>query len=198
MQATSSIEPADSRAASVLLAIADELTAVDFEARSPVWEGSAYMKISNARGALCELTIADGGTVTWDYRSRDGRHIHPDQITGIVLDLLNPGHDQHPVAIPAHQPDVTLKGAVGRALAGHGLQVTLKLLDRDDDFYEAYAEIEVTNPADPARGTARVTDDGDLSWQCTACGPDGGITPAEIAATLTRALAGAQHIPCHA
>jgi hypothetical protein len=97
--------------------------------------------------------------------------------------------------MPARRPNLTLKGAVGRALAERGLQVTLEVLDRDNDFYEAYAEIQVTNPADPGRGTARVTDDGELSWQCTACGPDDGITPAEIAATLARALARGQHTP---
>jgi hypothetical protein len=177
--------------------MADELTAAGFESRSPIWDGSAYMKITNARGALSDLTITADGTVTWEYRSRDGRHINPDQITGIVLDLLSPASAQHPATMPARHPDLTLKGAAGRALTERGLQVTFELIGQDHDFYEAYAEIQVTNPADPARGTARVTDDGDLSWQCTSRPPEG-ITLAEIAATLARALTRAQHAPCHA
>jgi hypothetical protein len=77
------------------------------------------------------------------------------------------------------------------------MRVSLNLLDQDNDSYEAYAEIQVTNPA-AARGTVRVTDDGDLSWQCRAHGPADGVPPAEIAAILARALARAQHSPCHA
>jgi hypothetical protein len=43
-------EPADtSTAASALLTIADELAASGFGAHSPIWDGSAYMKITNAR-----------------------------------------------------------------------------------------------------------------------------------------------------
>jgi len=187
-----------STAASALLTIADELTATGLAAHSPIWDGSAYLKITNARGALCDLTITTSGTVTWDYRSRHGSHTDPDQITGIVLDLLSPGSDRHPAAAPARHADMTLKGAVGRALAGQGMRVSLNLLDQDNDFYEAYAEIQVTNPADPARGTARVSDDGELSWQCRTHDLVGGITPTEIAATLARALASAHHTPCHA
>jgi hypothetical protein len=83
--------------------IADDLTASGFAAHSPIWDGSAYLTITNARGALCDLTITTSGTVTWEYRSRHGSHINPDQITGIVLDLLSPGSDPHPTAVSARQ-----------------------------------------------------------------------------------------------
>jgi len=200
MSATLSItsdEAAGTAAAASLLAIADELTATGYGTHSPIWDGSAYLKITNARGALCDLTITTSGSLTWDYRSRDGSHVEPDQITGIVLDILSPGTSR-PGAAPTLYPATSLKGAVGQALAAHGLRVTLKLLDQDHDLYETYAEIQVTNPADPARGTVRVTDDGDLTWHCTTHDQVGGITLAEIAATLTRALTQAKHTPCHA
>jgi len=179
--------------AAALLAIADELTTAGFSARSPAWNGSAYLAITNARGALCDLTITTSGTVTWDYRTHHGSHVEPGQITGIVLNLLAPG-TSHAEAAPATRPAASLKGTIGQALAARGLRVTLNLLDQDPDRYETYAEIQITNPADPDRGTVRVTDDGDLHWQCTTRG----ITPANIAATLTRALNEAQHTPCHA
>jgi len=184
-------------AAAALLAIADELTATGYSAQSPIWDGSAYLKITNAKGALCDLTITSNGTLTWDYRTHHGKHIHPDQITGIVLDLLSPGTSRPPGAAPTRHAATSLKSAAGQALAARGLRVTLQLLDQDHDLYEIYAVIQVTNPADPARGTVRVTDDGDLTWHCTTR-QAGGITPADIAATLTRALTQAHHIPCHA
>lgn len=68
-------------AANALTRIADELTGSGFAAHSPVWDGSAYMKITNARGALCDVTITTYGTVTWDYRSCDGSHVDPCLIT---------------------------------------------------------------------------------------------------------------------
>jgi len=202
MSATLSITdhepPGTATAASSLLAIADELTATGYGTHSPIWDGSAYFKIYNARGALCDLTITADGTLTWDYRSLHGSHIHPDQITGIVLDLLSPGTSPPAGAATARHPGATLKSAAGRALAARGLHVTLNLIDQDHDYYETFAEIHITNPADPSRETARVTDDGDLAWQCHIHGQAGGITPAEIAATINRALTRAQHTPCHA
>jgi len=107
----------------------------------------------------------------FEERQRSGLR-RPARSTRIVLDLLNPGTTLR--AAPARHPDATIKGAAGRALAAHGLHVALKLID-------------------PARGTARVTDDGDLSWQCHT--HPAGIIPAEIAATINRALTRAQHTP---
>jgi hypothetical protein len=194
-----SSEPAiASTAAAELLAIADAMAASGFAAHSPVWDGSAYLAITNARDALCDLTITASGTVTWDYRSRHGSHANPGHITGIVLDLLAPGSNHHLAPAPAPRPGSTLKSTTGRALASHGMRVILHLLDQDSDYYETYAEIQVTNPATPARGTVHLTDDGDLHWHCRTRHPAGGITPAEIAATITRALTRAQHAPCHA
>jgi len=194
---TTTSQPAGATtAAAALLAIADDLTTAGFSARSPAWNGSAYLAITNARGALCDLTITATGTLTWDYRSHHGSHVEPGQITGIVLNLLSPGTGQ-PAAAPPPCPAASLKGTVGQALAARGLRVTLNLLDQDHERYETYAEIQITNPASPARGTVRVTDDGDLTWSCTTR-QAGGITPADIAATLTRALTQAQHTPCHA
>jgi hypothetical protein len=46
------------------------------------------------------------------------------------------------------------------------MHVTLDTLDRDETFYEIYAEVAITNPAQPHRGTARVTDDGAIWWHC--------------------------------
>jgi len=98
---------------SALLTIADELTASGFGAHSPIWDGSAYLKITSAHGALCDLTITTDSTVTWDYRSHHGSHINPGQITGIVPDLLSPGTGRPPAAVPARDADITLKPGFG-------------------------------------------------------------------------------------
>lgn len=77
MSATLSIT-SNEAAAAALLAIADELTATGYETQSPTWDGSAFLKITNAKGALCDLTITTSGTLTWDYRTHHGSHIHPE------------------------------------------------------------------------------------------------------------------------
>jgi hypothetical protein len=53
-----------------------------------------------------------------------------------------PLHHGQPAAAPAHHADGTLKSAVGRALTGHGIRVTLNLLDQDHDSYVTCAEME--------------------------------------------------------
>jgi hypothetical protein len=201
MSATLSIadtESAETNAATTSLAIADELTAAGYGTQSPIWDGSAYLKIHNARGALCDLTIKTDGTVIWDYRTRDGQHIDPRQLARIALDLLSPRSRQHPAAVPARQPGTTLTSAVAQTLTRHGIRVTPGLTDHDHHTGETYTEIQATSPASPARGTICVTDDGALIWQCRTHPHPGGLTPDDIAATPTRALIGAQHTPCHA
>src|ERR1700683_1523070 len=63
--------------------IADELTAAGYSVHDP-----GCLKIINARGALADLTITESGLLTWEYRSREGSPIDPDQLTGIVTAIL--------------------------------------------------------------------------------------------------------------
>jgi hypothetical protein len=166
--------------------IADELTASGYSVHAP-----DCIKIINARGALSDLTITESGSLTWEYRSCEGNHIDPAQLTGMVSIVLDqPGTDT------AHWPaGAALTSAVGQAVSGRGLEVSLNVLDADTTLDETFSELTITSPAKPERGTVRVTDDGALYWHCHTDDPDNALTHGDIAATLTRALATAGHTP---
>lgn len=172
--------------------IADGLTAHGFDVWSPGGERSRFLKITNVRGTCCELAIGDDGTVTWECRPFSGSATRPAEITGMVLAALGsePRAD-YPSGSSALCPGLTLKGAAGRALRDHGMQVILRVLDCDDAWCEVYAEIEVTDPARSERGTAHVDDDGLVLWESRLSHPASGMTgisAEEIARTIAEAL----------
>lgn len=180
-------------------AIADTLTGSDFDVRSPAWADAVTLKVTNARSAFCELTIGSDGKVTWDYSTYDGRHTSAAHLISIVLDLLSPAWDDTTsiVRLPI-VPDLTLKGVVGRALVEGGMRVALSQPHTDQQFFDAYAEITVTNPAEPGRGAVSVADHGAISWECQVhevAGRSGGLSVNQIAATIIQALS-RTHRPC--
>jgi hypothetical protein len=133
------------------------------------------LKITNARGMFCELSIGDEGSVTWECRPFSGGATRPVAIAGMALAALGsePRADV-PGASPALFPGLTLKGAAGWALREHGMQVVLRVLDCDDARCEVYAEIEVTNPVRRDRGTVHVDDDGLVLWESHLSHPASG------------------------
>ena len=169
--------------ASPLGEIADELTASGYSVHDP-----GCLKIINARGAICDLTMTASGLLTWEYRSSEGSHIDPAQLTSMVTAILD-----HPGIASAHRSSgATITSAIAKAVALDGLRVRLDVLDEDTALYETYSELTIINPAKPDRGTVRVTDDGALYWHSNL---DDGLTHAEVASSITRALAAAGHIP---
>jgi len=181
-------------AADVRLAVADGLTAHDLDVLDPAGEGSQYLKVTNARGALCEIMISEHGSATWEYHPFSGEP-GPAQITAMVLELLGAGNDEDRDASPNRLPGLTLTGIAGQALTERGMRVQLAEAGRDDDLSELYAEIVVSNPARPDRGTARASEDGMIRWECRLSDPatsTRGIDPGEIAGTIARALTGAK------
>jgi hypothetical protein len=174
-------------------AVADGLAHQGFDIRGPAWDRSRYLKITNVRGTWCEITIGENGNVSWEYRSFEGGRTDPGQITGMIMTALGAASAGRGDTSPARYPGLTLKGAVGRALADRGMQVSLERVTRDDHFFETYAEIKVTNPGKPERGQAWVTDDSVICWECqisdTATDVPG-IGLEEITGTIARVLDG--------
>jgi hypothetical protein len=177
--------------ASAMLVIADGLTAEGFDVRSPALDGSSYMKITNVWGTRCELTITDSGIMTWESRSRHGSNADPARLMALAAEFLGARTDN---ASPfGRYSDLALKGAVGQMLVEHGMQVTLQVLGTDQTCFEVYAEIEATNPHQPARGMVRVADDGGIWWECQITEPGvpsgaPGLQLAEIISTIAHAL----------
>jgi hypothetical protein len=182
-------QPADQ----ALLSIADQLTAAGFDIRSPAWEETAYLEITNAPGSLSELTVTSYGTVTWEYRPNHAGYMPPNRPAAIVLSLLDPA--DRPRSIQAEpQADLTLMSLTGRALAGHGLAVTLDVLDVNQTFYDTYSELRITNPVRPERGTASLASDGTIWWECHTnhpATPKPALSLADISAAIVQALASA-------
>jgi len=175
----------------VVSAIANRLTDHDLNIRSPQWEDSHYFKITNTPGVMSDLTISDIGFVEWEYRLCDAGRAHPAHFADLVTGLLG-GAGEHCGGPARRYPDLTLRSTVVRVLTQRGMRALVPSVYRDDVIGEVYSEIEVTNPARPARGRVLLADDNSVRWEChvsgIAAGGIQGIGPEEIAETIARAL----------
>jgi hypothetical protein len=86
----------------------------------------------------------------------------------------------------------------GRALIEGGMRVVFSQPETEQQFFEVYSEIAITNPAEPGRGTVHVADHGAIFWECQvhqAAGRSGGLSINQIATTIAQALS-RTHQPC--
>lgn len=168
------------------LAVAGVLAGSGIEARWPFPADPGCLQITSVPGIRADITIETGGHATWEYRLPDGAVTGPDQIIAMTMELLAagpPDYDDPPV----ERECLTLKGIAGRALHERGLRVQLKIIGQDDENFDVFPEIWVTNPARPGRGMVRADDDGVIRWECHLIGR-GRVSPAEFAATISRIL----------
>jgi hypothetical protein len=166
------------------LAIADELTGHEFEVRDT--EGSRCLKVDNLPGIFCEILVSADGLVELECRPRESSQADPAWTAEVVLRLLGADALVQPATMPAGL--FSFKSVVGQMLDDHGMDVAVKVYQRD---FEVYSLIHVTNPAHPGRGFARVADDGLVLWQCQIREQPGDATapdPADIARTVAQAL----------
>lgn len=176
-----------------LTTIVSMLAADGYGFSIPSWDGEAYLRIDNALQALTDLTITGHGDVTWEYRSFRYPHTSPGRLIGTAVELLDPDHTGPVPAVPAGYRDAPLLGAILYALSGHGFTVTVTETGAGTGRI-----LTVANPGQPYRGSICITSDGELQWNTRAPHhPDGGIPLPDIAATITRALARAQHPATH-
>jgi hypothetical protein len=90
--------------------------------------------------------------------------------------------------MPLYYSDLPVASAVGRDLAGRGLRAQAVVIAADEDNFMLFTGVEVTNPAEPARGVVHLADDPLVIWRCPL-GP-GGLAPAQAAAAILTAAAG--------
>jgi hypothetical protein len=174
-----------------LAAIVKTLASNGYSFSIPAWDGHAYLRISNARQAVTDLTITPHGDVTWEYRSV--RYPCPSErsLIATAIELLDPGTI---TPLPALAPDhlkLTPLGAIRHALAGYGL--TAAITQPDTGIGPL---LTAGNPRKPYRGTITITSDGELTWTTRTRhhpDPDSGLHLREIAAAITRALTRADH-----
>jgi hypothetical protein len=138
------------------------LAAHGFGADSRAWGEVQEIVIFNVTGARSCLDITDSGYAQWHYEPRTGPATDPATLTAIILHIFGA---PPPAASAGAYRAFTLKGAAGRQLQDHGLDVSLQV-DTDLEAFEAATEIEVTSPAQPRRGFVRLNDEGELEWEC--------------------------------
>jgi len=165
------------------------LTAGGLDIWNPAWVGTDYLKITNAPGALSELTISDAGLVTWEFRPFHGSPVDTREIARRAPALLGAS----PAEIssdPTPRPSrVALKDDIAQRLRACGLDVSVHALNVDASG--PYCEITATNPAMPTRGRIQLAEDGMIRWECRVQENDRaqGAKLADIALTISAAVA---------
>jgi hypothetical protein len=101
-------------AQAILSILADSLSDHGLDVRSPVWEQSCSLNLTNVHGSMCEINLTDSGTVIWEYRPFHGTNISPAQAADMVMILLaaDPIYSGQPVE---QQPGWPGAGALSRA-----------------------------------------------------------------------------------
>jgi hypothetical protein len=186
-------ERASSATLKAMRTVADGLTSHALDVSGPEWDGSQYLKITNVRGVLCEVTMREDGSVEWEYLLPHDSQADPAHLTDVVRSVLGEDVTRDRSVLPVRPRSLTLKGMVGWACQQRGLCASLEVVYIDPAFFEVYSEVEVTNPARPARGRVRVSDEPAVRWGCRIADPASripGIGLTEITDTIAGALTG--------
>jgi hypothetical protein len=168
----------------------EELTARGFVMDEPLADGSCQCFITNLRTAQCEMDLLVSGALVWEYMPLAGTP-RPDQAACLVLALLSGTSPASRSLLPASCRGLAPGEAAGRALAACGMAV--RLVDVGYDHDEVSTEVEVANPSEPGRGHVRISDHGNIRWECLfapPAGPAGGLAPLDVAQAIATALAG--------
>lgn len=182
--------------------VAGGLTANGFDVRPPQYRRGTRWSIG-CQGARCALSVSDFGDAEWEYSPRVGRAADPELIAGLVAALLTGQVHGYPREGNGDSRDgITFKGIVGLELKTRGFDVDLEIYE-DPDYFQAWAEIAVTNPGSTQDAIVYVADDGSITWtrgywaEATAAnsGPefrqwitDPETVAGDIVATITRAM----------
>ena len=158
-----------------------ELTARGFAVDEPVTHGTCQCFFDGLRGAQVEMDLMDTGALVWVYFPLPQADISPEQAARLVLALLGTGPVPGSLP-PAPDTGLALKDAASQMLAACGLAA--RPVDIRYDVDEVYTEVMATNPARPARGHARISDEGTVRWECpfaAPASPASGLAPSEVA-----------------
>jgi hypothetical protein len=180
----------DDTTGDVIGTVMDGLASHGLDVRSPEWDGAHILKMTHVPGILCEVAIYDSGSVVWEYRMLGGAKVDPVHVTSIAMSILGASFMESDAALVRKYSNLTLKGRAGLALAERGMEVSLEVYT-DEIFFDAYSEIEVTNPEQPGRGTLRIADDESFRWDCRLKGVASdatGIDPQDFVETIAKSL----------
>ncbi len=176
-------------------AIGDGLNAQDLDARTFASEECRYLKVTSVRSTVADLFIYPNGNVDWEYHSFDGTPHDPGRMTAITLAILHDTDSPDSPSAAVRYPHMTFLGSIGRAAIEQGLDAAFGSLDPDNAYFKIHDEVAIINPAQPNRGTVRVTDDGALWWNCQFRDQphsEDGLDLAGITGSVLRAITSSQ------
>ena len=153
--------------------------------------------ILNVPGCCSCLTLTGSGYAQWHYEPATGPATGAATLTAIITHILRAPHAEDTTPGADTYRAFPLKGIVGRSLQDRGLTVTLHV-EEDLESFEATTDIEITSPAQPWLGTVRLSDNGQLEWDCdyrAAFHGDPGALIDVIAPVLRTAIVPASYIP---
>jgi hypothetical protein len=165
-------------------AIAEGLTERGLTVRTTQFEDSRLMKVTGTGKAACRVIVAEDCYFTCEYITRRSRRTGPAGTARIVARMLGTGYTSPQQYAHLHH-GATPAGAVGREMKARGMTVTLSVTE-DDEIYRVYADIVITNPAQPERGKVHLEDNSWVYWECYGDEIAGG--PAELARTVADIL----------
>ena len=175
----------DSPPGAAMRAVARKLAAHGFDVREPEWSAGRRLIVTNLPGTTCDVTVDDGGGVTWEYWRRADKGADPDRLAGLVEWLLAPERAARPRRTARRVVTAELQRIVGRALRARSLEVNLDVCTDDHELL-VVADIVVTNPAHPERGRVLVGDEAGLIWESDYCtpAPQDPLTIADVIITV--------------
>jgi hypothetical protein len=133
------------------------------QVRPPERDGRCRLVIA-CTGARCTLAVNDWGAAEWDYCPESADHADPKKIADVATALLTGQANDFPRLGRGYDHEgITLKGIVGLELKARGLDVNLAVYP-DEHYFDAHAEIVVTQPGSEEGAKVFVTDQGCLTW----------------------------------
>ena len=147
-------------------------------------------------GSAADLAISPDGSATWRYHACHGTAPDPARTTAITATLLHATTtpDQSDCARPAwgswlipHLDFLAKTGAL--AILGHALTATLG--HHSLEIFTIPDMLTITSPAQPGRGTVRITTDGTITWHTSIRDrPPGtdGLDLTDIADTIAQVI----------
>lgn len=174
----------DDDPATVFSALSEKLAAQGPKITGSLHPASQLVKVTGHAGAYCEVITADGQDVRCEYFPPREGHTRPYHMARAVACMLGTDYTG-PAQYASLHREVTMASGVGREMKARGLAVDMDVIE-DHEIYRVFADVVITNPEKPERGTVHIGDDGWTCWQCHAGELAGGT--ADLADTIADVL----------
>jgi hypothetical protein len=154
----------DHRTAGALMrTVAERLRRNGLKVTFPHRAEGRTLNVTGTRRVNCHVIVEDDSTAC-ECSIRPASSITPTQISPIVAGMLGIEYTHEDRYTALHR-GVPLAGAVAREMTARGLHVTMDVIE-DHESYQAFADVIITSPAEPERGTVHLGDDGWVCWEC--------------------------------